>query len=564
MSCASPSTTKPQRLPSNGKRRLKKWAIACYRLGIILAALVCLRALPKAGPSLDSDRLLSEAKSVFPNTVSIGDPSEGIYPLMDAHGQSPIGWATSSYPQGSKIQGYSGPSEVLVIFDTNRAVKAVRFLNSADTAGHVKMVREDVPFWEQWTGKAESSLGKLEKPRVVSGATLTSEAIARGVAARFGAEGMDEWFPEPLKLEQLTKWFPEADSIKETKEPGAYQILKGDTALGTVLRSSRMGVSARGFNGTSDVIVSLDTSGEKVLGVGFLGSRDNVPYIDDVREEMKYSDAFTDKHVAEILKEDPEGSDSLFVSGASVTTYAVIESVHEMLRRHLAEESRHGFPWKSALAFSWIGLGAVVGLAKWGNKAKVRLSFAVISVAAGVTLGWMVSQDQLVGWGSNGFNVRSALPLLVLTAVAMIVPAFTGKNIYCARICPHGAAQTLAGQVIKKRFPLPKKVHGIMERVPWLTLGVIWVLAFLGSGIPFAFFEPFETWSSGFIAFIPAAIFTVGLIAALFLPQAYCHYGCPTGAMFKFLTHAPGRWTSKDTIAGALILASFVLVLIKR
>ncbi|MBX3740822.1 MAG: FMN-binding protein [Akkermansiaceae bacterium] len=564
MSCASPSTTKPKRLPSEGRRRLKKWAIACYRLGIILAALACLRALPKAGPSLDPDRLLTEAKSVFPNTASVGNPSEGIYPLLDANGDTPIGWATSNFPQGAKIQGYSGPSEVLVIFDANRAVKAVRFLDSADTAGHVKMVRDDLPFWEQWTGKAESTLGKLQRPRVVSGATITSEAIARGIAARFGAEGMDEWFPEPLKLEWIAKWFPGADAIAETREPGAFHILKGGTTMGTVLRSSRMGVSARGFNGTSDVIVCLDASGGKILGVGFLGSRDNVPYIDDVREEMKYGDGFAGKNVADVMKEDPEQSESLFVSGASVTTYAVIESVHEMLRRHAAEEGKHGFPWKSALAFSWIGLGVVVGLAKWGNKAKIRLGFAVISVAAGVTLGWMVSQDQLVGWGENGFNLRGALPLLVLTAVAMVVPAFTGKNIYCARICPHGAAQTLAGQVIKKRFPLPRKVHAVMERVPWLTLGVIWVLAFLGSGIPFAYFEPFETWSSGFVAFIPAAIFTIGIIGAFFLPQAYCHYGCPTGAMFKFLTHAPGRWTSKDSIAGTLVLASVVLVIIKR
>jgi len=184
-------------------------------------------------------------------------------------------------------------------------------------------------------------------------------------------------------------------------------------------------------------------------------------------------------------------------------------------------------------------------------------------VAAGIGLGWMVSQDQLLGWGTNGFGLRGALPLLVLTAVAMVVPAFTGKNIYCSRICPHGAAQSLAGQAIKKRFALPKKLHAVMDRVPWLTLVAIWVLAFLGSNLPFAYFEPFETWSSGFVAFVPATILTVGLLAAFFLPQAYCHYGCPTGALFKFLTHAPGRWTSKDSIAGALLVAAGLFVFFK-
>lgn len=91
---------------------------------------------------------------------------------------------------------------------------------------------------------------------------------------------------------------------------------------------------------------------------------------------------------------------------------------------------------------------------------------------------------------------------------------------------------------------------------------MIWALAFFSSGIPFAYFEPFETWSSGFVAFVPAAILTVGLVAAFFLPQAYCHYGCPTGALLKFLTASPAVWTRRDTIAALLVAAAIVRVLI--
>lgn len=562
MSCKSRSNPSPRPLPSDGKRRWKRWALACYRLGIILAALALLRALPAPARELDRGKILEEAKSVLSSTVSVGDPDDGLFPLLDKDGE-PTGWATSSDPQAEKIQGYSGPSEVLVIFDASRAVKAVRFLESADTAGHVQKIRDDTAFWEQWTGKNESTLGAPGKPRIVTGATLTSEAIARGIAARFGAEGMDQWFPAPLTTAQLAKWFPEADRIEDTDEPGTYRIWKADQALGLVLRSSRMGVSARGFNGISDVIVCLDPSASKILGIGFLGSRDNVPYIDDVAQEVKFADGFAGRSVAEVMASDPDQSEDLMVSGASVTGGAVIASVHEMLRRHHAEEIAKGVPWKSYLAFSWIGLGVLVGLSKWGNKARIRISFAVISVAAGVALGWIISQDQVIGWGQDGLDFRRALPLLALTAVAMVVPAFTGRNIYCSRICPHGAAQSLVGQAFKKRFALPKKLHLILERLPWLTLIVIWGLAFIGSGIPFSYFEPFETWSSGFVAFIPAAIFTVGLLAAFFLPQAYCHYGCPTGALLKFLTHAPGRWTMKDTIAGVLLAAAALFVFLK-
>ncbi|MEP2774838.1 MAG: FMN-binding protein [Luteolibacter sp.] len=539
-------------LPSDRKRRLKRWAIGAYRLGAIFLALACLRFLPDDGRTLDTERILAEAKIVLPETTSVGDPSEGLYPLLGSDGQ-PTGWATSTFPQAEGIMGYSGASELLVLFDPDRRVKAVRFLSSDDTDGHVGKIRDDTRFWAQWDGKAEAKLGSPVSPVIVSGATLTSEAMARGLAARFGAKGMDQWFPEPLKLTDVEKWFPEADALKDDKYPGSQLVMKGSETLGTVLRSSRMGVSARGFNGTSDVIVALEPDGEKLLGIGLLGSRDNEPYVGDVGEEVKYADGFAGKTPAEVIAEDPRESPSLFTSGASYTNSAVVESVREMLRRHQADEASRGFPWKSALAIAWIALGVGLAFHKSGKRLSLRSTYAVISVAAGIALGWMLSQDQLVGWGANGIGLHSTLPLLVLTAVALLVPAFTGRNVYCSRICPHGAAQTLAGQLVKKRFVLPPKLHAIMVRIPWLTLVVIWILAFVASGVPFAYFEPFETWSSGYVAFIPAAIFTIGILSAFFLPQGYCHYGCPTGALLKFLTHAPGRWTSKDSAAGIIV-----------
>ncbi|MEY3896876.1 MAG: hypothetical protein RLZZ214_2397, partial [Verrucomicrobiota bacterium] len=102
----------------------------------------------------------------------------------------------------------------------------------------------------------------------------------------------------------------------------------------------------------------------------------------------------------------------------------------------------------------------------------------------------------------------------------------------------------------------------VLQRVPWLTLLAIWTLALFGSGLPFAMIEPFEVWSAGFYAILPAAILSVGLLAAVFLPQAYCHYGCPTGAMLKFLTHSPGDFTRRDAIAAVLVAAGWIYTLL--
>lgn len=553
--------------PSNAERALparrwKKAALGCYRIGIIAAALLCLHFLPRPAGDPDRGKFLNEARAVFPTAASLGDPVDGLFPLLDGEGET-IGWAASTQPEAAAIHGYAGPSDLLVLLDVSRVVKGVRFLASADTDGHVAKVRQDAAFWDQWTGQNEAVLGAPAPPRVVSGATLTSEAMARGVAARFGAKGMEEWFPEPLSLESARKWFPGAERLAETPWPGVLRVEGGGRHLGTVLRSSRMGVSARGFNGLSDVLVALDAEESTVLGIGLLASRDNEPYVGDVKNEVLYADGFAGRPVAEVLAGAPPESPFLFTSGASVTTGAVVLSVGEMLRRHVAEKARPVVPWRALLAIGWIALGLWVAMARRGSGKRVRLAYAVVSVAAGLGLGWMVSQDQLVCWGRHGLATGAAAPLLALTAVALLVPAFTGRNVYCHRICPHGAAQTLAGEATRRRVVLPRKWHAALARVPWITLIVIWVLSLLGSGLPLAHFEPFEIWSTGFIALVPATIFTIGLVAAFFLPQAYCHYGCPTGALLRFLAHAPGRWTSRDTVAGLMVAAAATFVLLQ-
>ena len=552
MSCAI--SLKKRQPRSESGWRWKRHALGAFRLLLIAGALLALFLGNRETSSTPTEVLFAEAKKVLPDAESLGDSEEGFHPVLARDGEL-LGWATSTWPQAERIQGYSGPSELFVLLSPTRDVLAVTFLRSADTSGHVAEVRADMAFWKQWNGYSETRLGTHETPRIVSGATLTSDAMARGVAARFGAEGLDEFFPGAIRLTDVAKWFPTADRIQW--DGGEARVYAGEDFLGTVLRSSRMSVLTRGFNGPSDVLVALSMDERTILGVGLVASRDNQPYVDYVKEELLYADGFEGRSVTELI--DPEDP-PMIVSGASVTMYAVIVSVKEMLELHFRKETLPGIPWKSALAICWIALGVFVGVSKRAAGKKWRLAFAVVSVVAGLTLGWMVSQDQLVGWGRHGLSGSFAVPLLVLTSVALLVPAFTGKNVYCSRICPHGAAQTLLGAAVKKRFALPRRAHLAFQKLPWLTLGAIWITAMFGVGLPYAQAEPFEIWSSGFYAIVPALILSIGLVAAVFLPQAYCHYGCPTGALLKFLTHSPSSWTRRDTVATFLVSAALVWV----
>ena len=518
---------------------------------LLAAAFFALAPKGKVAPGSDPAALLAGARAEIPEVVKLGGQRDGFHELLDANGET-RGWVTGTFPHAANIRGYNGPAELMVVLDTAGKVRAVRMLGSADTAGHVEMVLKDSGFWAQWTGRSEAELGDLGKPRIVSGATLTSEAMARGVAARFGAKGMDEWFTKELAPATVARWFPKADRIEPAAKAGVYRIFEGGTETGLLLRSSRMGVGARGFNGVADVIVALKA--DTVAGVGLLDSRDNQPYVGDVMDELRFADGFAGRGIDDILA--TADGDGLVVSGASVTAGAVTTTVREMLRRHRAEAPPRTLPWTAIAATAWIVAGLIVGIGRPGKR--VRLGFAAVSVIAGLALGWMVGQDQLIGWARNGMDLTRGVPLMILTAVALLVPAVTGKNVYCSSICPHGAAQMLLGKTLKRRFGLSTRWHRLLQRVPWLTLAAIWLLALWGSGFAFASLEPFEVWSAGFYAVLPAAILSIGLLAAVFLPQAYCHYGCPTGAMLKFLAHSPGDFTRRDFIAAALVAAGWI------
>lgn len=556
MSCANSSKNRPA--PTDPKRRLKRWLLGAYRVALVVAAMSCLFLRNGKERGVSPEILLAEARKAAPEAASLGVAKDGFFPVLDRDGDL-LGWATTTHPQAEKIHGYSGPSELFVLLGPERKVLAVRFLKSSDTSGHVAKVLEDQAFWSQWIGRTETEAGRERSPVLVSGATLTSDAMARGVAARFGAEGLDVLFPAALQLAEVKHWYPAADAVAPAETAGVIHVRSGGKTIGTVLRSSRMGVLTRGYNGPSDVLVALSGDEKTILGIAMPASRDNEPYIGYVRDEIRYADGFAGKPVDLVI--DPE-EPPLLVSGASMTAYAVNVTVREMLASHFRAKPPMEIPWKPGLALAWIALGVVSAFSKRAGKPEWRLAFAVVSVAAGLTLGWMVSQDQLIGWGRHGLPTELAVPLLALTAVALLVPAFTGKNVYCSRICPHGAAQSLLGRLVKRRFSLHGKLHAAFQKIPWLTLAAIWMLAFLGSGLPFAQAEPFEIWSSGFHAILPAAILTIGLVAAVFLPQAYCHYGCPTGALLKFLTHSPASWTGRDTAASILVAAAFIWTLL--
>src|SRR5262249_51641877 len=129
-------------------------------------------------------------------------------------------------------------------------------------------------------------------------------------------------------------------------------------------------------------------------------------------------------------------------------------------------------------------------------------------------------------------------------------------------ICPHGAAQFWLGRFKRLHFHLPTNASRWLARLRFTILVIGVAIAIFWRQFDLAWLEPFDGWVLKSAAIVSVSICTVGLVASLFVPQAYCRFGCPTGELLH-LVKSGGRHdtiTRRDCVAAVLIgIAATVL-----
>jgi polyferredoxin len=167
----------------------------------------------------------------------------------------------------------------------------------------------------------------------------------------------------------------------------------------------------------------------------------------------------------------------------------------------------------------------------------------------------------MMGWAGAGPAWRTAPGLALLLAAALIVPWSSRRALYCSQLCPHGAAQELLGRITRRKVRLWRGLEAGLRWVPALLIAMVLTIALWRLPIDLASIEPFDAYLIRSAGVATVVIAIVGLIAAIFVPMAYCKYGCPTGAVFSFLrSHGKAdRFGRRDWAAGALVLLAVVL-----
>ena len=198
---------------------------------------------------------------------------------------------------------------------------------------------------------------------------------------------------------------------------------------------------------------------------------------------------------------------------------------------------------------------------------KLRIATLLLSIAVlGFWTNSLLSLALFYNWITNGISLSLQISMLIIAALAMLLPLFTKKSFYCQYLCPFGAAQEFVGMIpIKRRRTTDNrqqtssmksngldvelvettghfdrlsdyitanvfKIFSILRKVILLALLII---VALGVGLDLSLVEPFPIFNYQSIGYGIAVFAGVIIVASVFIKKPWCKYLCPTGTLLE-------------------------------
>lgn len=548
-----------------------RFALRLFRLAVLCVAAWLLNLAAKQIPPA-TDIPLEVIRELFPDVVRITsrDDRQRDLLVLAADGRM-LGSVLTTSPDTDDLIGYAGPSNLLVALDLDGRVRGVRLLSSGDTVAHMDAIRDHEPFWNSFVGWTPASQ-PLPQVDAVSGSTLTSLTIAEAVERRLAGKAVSRRFPQPLSLDEVREVFTDANELHaDDPRLGWHRVVdRSGTTLGFVVRTSPSSDNVRGYRGPTESLAAIAADGRTVIAVKLRRSYDTREYVDRVREDSDYLALLAGRSVDAWSKLDFAQAGIEGVSGATQTSFAVAEGLRrrfaaDVVAREQETAAFRRWPRSAGLLAVIIGAMLIAFTPLRANR-RLRLIWQVVLIAGfGLWFGDLLSLALFAGWTRNGVPWQTAPALVLLAVVALVTPWTTRRNIYCQQLCPHGAAQEWLGRFRRWHVRLPEGVASWLQRIPALLLLLSFLLAITAVRFDLAQLEPFDAWVLRGVAVASAIIAVAGLLASIFVPQAYCRFGCPTGALLKFIRRGGSRdhFTRRDGIACSLLAVAAVLLLIR-
>lgn len=379
-----------------------------------------------------------------------------------------------------------------------------------------------------------------------------------------------------IRVDEVRPFLPAAHDFRlDTSEKQRLIIINRDrNEIGYALRTSPVGDFIRGYSGPTDTLVVMDARG-RIVGLRIRSSADTKEHVRSVAQDEYFMKFWNDKTWEEMAGSDPKSLGVEGVSGASLTSMAMANALHHRFKKGMPNSADIAGPpirfgWHDAALVAVIATALLFSFTHLRSKVWARRAFQVVLIGyVGFWNGQLLAQSLAAGWAVNGIAWRMAPALALLAAAALAVPWVSRRAVYCSQICPHGAAQELLGRVKKKKWKVPPALDAALRWIPPALILLVVAVAmwqFPGQArsavrepvFELAGIEPFDAYLVfiGKVGLGTVVVAIAGLIISIFVPMAYCKYGCPTGLVLNFVrSHGRADHFGRRDIGAALLLA---------
>ncbi len=184
--------------------KMKTVWLRIYRAAVFVGVVLMMnRGAPPVDPGEPQDLIgasVEDIREFFPSAVGVSSRgNNGAHYVLDAV-RDRLGFVVTTSPDSDRIIGYSGPNNLLVAFGEDGKVIGISVLSSGDTPEYLEQVIENEEFMAIFNGKQWEEIDSVQQVDGVSGATLTSLAIAEGVIRRVAGKAPSLRFPKPLVM----------------------------------------------------------------------------------------------------------------------------------------------------------------------------------------------------------------------------------------------------------------------------------------------------------------------------------------------------------------------------
>ncbi|WP_339729245.1 4Fe-4S binding protein [uncultured Gimesia sp.] len=373
----------------------------------------------------------------------------------------------------------------------------------------------------------------------------------------------------PVQLPEVQAILPEAHSLRvdHSTRSGLFILNQEQQPIGYAVRTSPISDDIIGYCGPSDTLIVFDQATGKITGLTIRSSGDTTSHVNDVRDDRYYMNLWTQYSWDDLAKLDLQQGDIEGVSGATMTSMGIAHAIaHRIQHSQQQSQAIQPFQFRTSDAILFLfGIGAaLITFTRLKRVHRLRTLFKISAfLYLGFVSGDLLAESLFAGWAKYAVPWRQLSGLVALAVLAILVPWTTRRNLYCQSICPHGTAQEFLGKLIpaKRKWKIRPDVKRALRWIPVLLLILILCIIFLDLPIDLAELEAFDAYLLTSAGIVSICIAVTGLVASFFIPQAYCHYGCPTGTIFEFVrSHGRAdRFGKSDFVAGLLLLLTFVL-----